>query len=630
MTATGSSAMKLSSLTLILLLPALILAAQEIPELDDENLSEALAQSLEYFQSHPVNLNHASLDEIASIPLLYPCEALALARYLRRHPGLGDPGLLVRDSVISQETLDLILPYVCLDAPEAKKRPMVELRSSLQRKYPRDNGSVSDPYQGSSLANRQKLIARYGGFVELMTLTQKDAGERSVADFASAGLSYAPRAVVRQAVIGDYQLSYGQGLAFGGTSPKFLSAQCGDRFANGAARLTPNYCADEWSYLRGAALSIEASEGLALTGFASSKKRDGSIDALGNLRAIDISGYHRNRSELNKRGAVTERIGGLRAEYLFSQSLQVGLTGYGVDYGPDFAPPDRIKSGVSIDGTYGFDQGRLFFETAAPLKRRPAAIAGGQVESGALRSYLIVRYYGGGYAGPRTNALESYGGRDERGFTIGSSFRAPFKTTASALYDNFQPLSPAGALARGHGGHFIESVIANQSIPGLRVEWRWRRKQNEDVSSAPLFPFALTRRTASRISVRWEIDRRLSLSAKYEVCRFRRDGSSEAPRGDLLTIGASAGPEKGWRAAAGTTFFAVQSYDARLYGSEPELTGAGSFHPFYGYGRRDALMISYKLRALLSLQVKIARQQRVYKGTDDRQTEAGLSLTFTR
>lgn len=611
----------------ILLLSAFSSAAQEMPELDDENASDALAQSLEYFQSHPVNLNRATPDEIAAIPLLYPLEALAVARYLQKHPRLSDPALLVRDSVISQQTLDDILPYICFNARDQARLPSVELRASVQRKHPADGGSASDPYRGSALATRQKLLARRGSF-ELTALTQKDAGERSLADFASAGLSWAPGTVITQAVIGDFQLSYGQGLAFGGTSPRFLSAQSGGPSGSGAARLRANYSADEWSFLRGGAVMAAVGGDLSLVAYASAKTRDGSVDSANAVRTIDNSGYHRSQREKDKRGTVTERIGGLRIEHQTLPNLRIGISGYGIQYRPDFSPGERIAPGAGVDGAYDFNRGQLYWEAAAPLKRRPAFMAGGRAEVGALRTYLCLRHYGPDYSAPRANAPGS-SERDERGVTVGTSLRAPLATTASALFDHSQPVSTAGALARGHGGRFIESVIASQLIPGLRVEWRWRRKQAEEVSSDPSFPFPVASRTASRIGVRWEIDRRLSLAAQYEVCRYRREGSGSAPRGDLLRIGASAVPAPGWRVAASTAFFSVQSYDARLYGSEPELSGTGSFHPFYGQGRRDALMASYAFRTLLSLQAKVARQQRLYSGEDARQTDAGLSLLLT-
>jgi hypothetical protein len=490
-----------------------------------------------------------------------------------------------------------------------------------------DEEIASGKYQGSPLANRQKLIARRGPF-ELTALTQKDAGERSVADFISAGLSYASRTLIRQAVAGDYQLAYGQGLAFGGTSPRFLSAQSGDPSGNSAARLRANYSMDEWSSLRGGAVATGFGDDLALIAFASAKRRDGGVDSTGILLTADNSGYHRSQSELAKRGAFSERIGGLRIEHQTLSNLRLAVNGYGVEYRPDFSTAERIMSGIGVDGACDFGRGQVYWEAAAPLRRRPAFIAGGRVESGVLRTYLSLRQYGPDYAAPRTNAPGS-SGQDELGITFGTSLRAPLATTVSALYDHSQPVSTAGALARGHGGYFLESVIANQLIPGLRVEWRWRRKQVEEVTSDPLFPFPVARRTASRIGLRWEVDRRLSLAAQYEVCRYRRDGVSEAPRGDLLKVSANTVPVPGWRVSASTSFFAVQSYEARLYGSEPELSGTGSFHPFYGQGRRDAVMISYKLRSLLSLQAKVARLQRLYLGEDTQQTEAGLSLLLT-
>lgn len=598
--------------------------AQEIPDLDAEDVSDALAQSLEHYQSHPVNLNRAGADEIAGIPLLYPLEALALARYLREHPGLRDLTALVRDSVIGQRTLDDILPYVCLDAPPPRTYPAGELRSVLQRRSPADRGSAADPYRGSALANRQRMTVRHGP-LELTVLSQKDAGEARIADFASGGIAYSPRGKPWRAVIGDYQLSYGQGLAFGGTSPRFLSALSGGPSGGGSAQLRTNHSFDEWSFLRGGAVSAGIGGGLTAIAFGSSKRRDGRLDAAGLVATVDESGYHRDSSELARRGAYGERIGGLRLEHQTLPQLRLAVSGYGTSCRPDLKPSERIGSGFGTDGCYEFPSGQVFWEATAPQGRRPAVIAGGGVQTGALRTHLTVRQYGSDFTAPRTNAVGNWS-RDERGLTLGTSWRAPLATTVFALYDHWQPVSAGGALARGHGGCFIEAVLANQPLPGLRLEWRWRRRQAEDATGDPLFPFATVRRTASRIALRWQADRRLSLAARYEACRARREGSDPAPRGDLLAATVGIEPRDGWRLAASTAFVAADGYDARLYAAEPELPGSGSFHPLYGRGRRDALLVSYTHRTLAVLQAKVARQLRCYNGATTCQTEAGLAL----
>lgn len=619
-----AGAVKFGRTAVALALAAGACLAQEVPDLDTEDVSDALAQSLEYFQSHPVNLNRATPDEIAGIPLLYPLEALALARYLRVHPGLRDPSALVRDSVIEQRTLDDILPYICLDAPPARTSPAGELRSVLQQRFPADGGSAADPYQGSALAVRQKISVRRGPW-ELTALTQKDPGERSIADFASVGMSYSPRGAVTFAVAGDYQLSYGQGLAFGGSSPRFLSARSGGPSGGGTTMLRANHSFAEWSSLRGGAVSAAVGKGGAATVFASVKPRDGRIDSAGSLAAVDNAGYHRDRGELDRRDAFRERIGGVRLEHQTLANLRLAVSGYGVACRPDLPDGERIRPGVSVDGCCDLPQGQVFWEAVAPRGRRPAVIAGGRAQAGAVRTHLTLRWYGPDFAAPRTNAAGS-ASRDERGLTFGAGWRAPLATTVFALVDHWQPVSVARALERGHGGFFIETVVANQPLPGFSIEWRWRRRQAEAVSADPRFPFPSERRTASRVGLRWRVERRLSLSTKYEVCRTRREGDAMAPRGDLLTAAVDGAPDAGWRVAVSTAFFTVDDYDARLYGTEPELSGSGSFHPLYGRGRRDALMVSYGHRAQVILQAKLARQQRNYRGEVVRQTEAGLAV----
>ncbi len=596
--------------------------AQELPDIDDEEASEALAQSLEHFQSRPVNLNRATPDEIAAIPLLYPLEALALARYLRRHPGLADPARLVRDSVLSEETLDAIMPYICLSAPDGRALPAAGLRSAAQRRWPDSGGG--DPYQGSPVAHRLKLSARHGPF-EAAALSQKDAGERSHHDFLSAAVSFSSRSGALRAVAGDYQLCFGQGLVFGGAGPKFLSALSGGPSGGGSLALRPNSSLDEWSLLRGGAIQAGVGDGWTLAAFASRKRRDGSLDSTGLVRSMENSGYHRTNAELRRRAAVAERLGGVRIERQAHPRLRIGLYGYGAWYQPGLSPGRRVMPGGGVDGALDFAEGQFFWEAAAPLRSRPALVAGVRFGPGALRTFLTARHYGPGYAAPRSNA-PGRASQDERGITIGSSLRAPHASQLSAVFDLDQPVSPAGALARGHGGYLMETVVVNRSIPGVRLEWRWRSRRQEDVTGDTLFRFARASRNASRIGLRWEAGRRLSLAASFETCRWRREDRAGSSRGDLLAARVTAVPRRGWKVTASTALFATDSYDARLYGVEPELPGAGSFHPLYGQGRRDAVMFSYQIRSLLSLQAKVARQQRRYQGADRRQTEAGLAL----
>jgi len=595
------------------------------PEPDDEHASEQLAQSLEYFSSHPVNLGHATLQELSAIPLLYPTEALRLARYLRTHHGLTDPGMLVRDSVIAQQTLDDILPYICVDQPGRPGRPQLELRALARATRPPYSTEPSGGYPGPSWASTQKVRLRPAERWELTALTQKDPGERSIADFYSAGAAYRSAGPLRQAVLGDYQLSFGQGLLFGGSSPTFLSAQYIGRFTANAARIVPNVSTSEWCFLRGAAATVAAGDGLTVTGFGSAKQRDGSLDSLGKLGALDNTGYHRTPGELERRGAIRERLGGLRLESAVTGGLQLGLTGYGLSYAPDRTGQRGWQAGVGFDGSLTTADGQLFLEAAVPQARQPAVVAGAQLASGVSRSFIMLRQYGTTYTAPRFNAVASYGGEDEQGATIGSSVALPWQLSAAAIYDQARPLSEAGRLDRGHVRTRIESLVSNASVPGLRLEWRWRRSDGEggigDSSR-------VVRRTASRLGLRWLAGGPLTVTARYEVCRVREDGAAEAPRGDLLTVGAGAGPWRGVRVAVATAFFTTASYDARLYATEPELSGTGSFHAYYGSGRRDALLLTCAVKGLLNVEAKIARQVRSYLGAVERQTEGGLALTM--
>ncbi len=191
---------------------------------------EQLTQFLEDLAANPININSAGLDDLLQVPGINLKIARAILDFRKIKPFETQDELLdVRG--IGDATYQRIAPYVTIGGTRARFRDMYmrpeywladrrfDIFSRYQQNLQTRQGYREPDSSGGYLGNPVKYYQRIRMTTDhlSMNLTQeKDPGEKltgiSEFDYNSAHLALIDNGKLKDLVIGDYSLSFGQGL----------------------------------------------------------------------------------------------------------------------------------------------------------------------------------------------------------------------------------------------------------------------------------------------------------------------------------------------------------------------------------------------------------------------------------
>jgi hypothetical protein len=613
---------------LLLLLPSAVLFSQEIPETEDEALIQEYADELSYLSSHPVNLNHAGLEQILQLPGITAYQALRISDYLKLNPNFRQPELLVLDSVIDQNAFESILPYICMDGTIAAKKPLAKSSIKTKRSWPLSEEMEQGKYANSPWDFREKLTINLLPNCEGFIQAQKDPGEGSFKDFYSASLHYISSGGGYSWLAGDFSTRMGQGLILGGGGRSIVSAGWTDANLKPAQLIKPYHSGSESAFLRGLAAQVELPHDLDLLALASYKRVDANLDSSGQTEGFYTDGYHRDSSEYSHKNNASERIVAARLGWKYSQAIELGATVCHSAYTPGLNDSLQYSGLAGLDARMMFPGIWLSAEIAKPGSGQAAANCALGFSSGPAESYVAYYRYGSGYKAPRFGSMEYYGGQDEQGAVFSSTAKTLFKTKLSGLGYLFQPLSAGAQIAKGQGGYLLEFAAENDIIKDLKLSWRWRQKGKYEIHAAEGendFE-ALAVKTSYKLSLAWDISRRHTFYGHYQQAGYRVPLLQTRERGECLDLGLKYKTGRNISLLGQSVLFNTQGYDARLYASEPELLNDASFHALWGRGRRDAVVLRYGIGKWAKLDLKAAREIRDYENEITRKTEVGMQL----
>jgi len=301
---------------------ALYLTGADSPE----ELDEGLLEELESFRSHPLPLNRTSRARLLESGLLTPYQTATLEEYRREAGDVLSFSELERVDGFGKEAVDALRPFLTLDS---QRSPGEAVRDTLRFRHS---------------AVLRATLKDVGAKYRLSAGRFEGAG----AYRGESGTFYALYRLRKgKVLIGDYNIRYGQGLAFW-SAFRLSGLSTLDAFSKRAGGITPS-----WSF-----------------------------SGTGTLRGVAWD-YTGRRFQFAAFGALDGTVGG-RVGYL-GRSAQAGLT--------------LSREKLSADFKYGIRGVDLFGEAAWNWKA-PAGLAGtlfplGEQMKGALQLRAIPRAYSG-------------------------------------------------------------------------------------------------------------------------------------------------------------------------------------------------------------------------------------------
>lgn len=638
----------------------LILNAEVDEQVDYSDFTDLLQD----FRKRPLNLNTATTDELRQLPGMNDILINHLKNHIETYGNLTSVYELQAVKGFRAADIEQFLPFVTCNESRLKDispgtkhpagPPLNELIDGMegelmtrwvqvleeQKGYttPDTSDGGSTRYEGSPYRSYTRFRLRYNPNFSIALTAEKDPGEAFKwdpengiygYDFFSGHIALQGYGNIKNLVVGDFTLGFGQGLVF----------SRGLGFGKGAAvvnsvkmppqGIRPYSSVNENQYLRGVASTIAFGD-IYITGFYSRVGQDASIqltdtltDEVQLVSSIQTSGLHRTPSELENRRAIKEMLSGGRLEYR-RRNFTLGANFYLQQFDSeidrpinsynqfDFRGDQNTLVSVDVDWIY---QNFNFFGEVARSASGGIGVVGGFMSS--LSPYvdfaLHIRHFdkdfhsNKGYVfAERPTTL-----RNEKGLYMGLSIHPTPKWNISAYFDQF--FFPWNKFRASYPSRGYEGMIQIEYKPrrGTQIYARFRSDNKEE--DASFFPYGQkldylvpTQKLQGRLHFQTKVGRDIIVRNRVEFSRYQKEGE---PKHNGFLIYQDLIYKFGFKFRVTGRFavFDTPDYRARIYAYENDVLGFFSIPPYSGVGSRYYLILNLKATRKLEFWLRYAQ-----------------------
>ncbi len=600
--------------------------------------TEQLTQILQDMAANPININRATADDLLHVPGLNLRLVRAIIAYRGGVKPFENVDELTEVSGIGAATLDRVRPYVTVGYGMQLSRQLFgdsrywtsggrfETFSRYQQTLQEQAGYNRPDSSGGYLGNPGKYYQRFryrSDHLSINLTQQKDAGEPLAGttgfDYNSWHLALKDNGRLRDLVVGDYALYFGQGLVLW-NGRTFGKGREVIGTANRSSRgVRPYSSSQESDFYRGAAATYGSD--LQFTGFYSDRRQSASVIAADTMRMPQEDGYHRTQNERDQRRNLGQKTygGRLRMELPFGF---VGASGYRTMFDKIVSGGNRISdrfdfngretSAVGVDYTVLAGPAIIFGEGARSQNGGLGFLSGLESAIGDDTELAIAyRNYAKDFQSILGNGFGERSGqpKNEEGFYLGLRHELNDDITLSGYFDQFNSPAPHFGTTQPTRGYDWLGLAEVEINPDLDF-YVQARSEVEDDEFELVDDLGRTQRRlgeAERSSLRGHLEYRVNpkirLRTRAEAVRSRSAGE-EAEYGYLMYQDLRFTPGDKWTIDTRVTIFDTESYGSRLYQFENDLLYVLSNQLLFNQGQRMYLLLNYEPLSYLELWAK--------------------------
>ncbi len=614
-----------------------------VEDLADESLDEArletLYADLSYLSEHPMDLNEVTRDQLSRLPFLSDRQIEQILRYRKRVERFVSLYELKGIEDMDFQTIQLVLPFVYVGEKSVDKIPFTvknllkygsnELLFRYDQCFQQKKGYGSYPdsvlqkypnrkYLGEPFYASIRYSYNFEDRLQMGFVGEKDAGEpfwsemHKGFDYYSFHFLLKEHGVLKTLAIGDYKVSFGQGLVISNDFSPSRSALVSqaERRNNGFRR---HYSTNEQDFFRGVATTLTWKDWDASL-FYSYRKLDGAVDK-DTFPTIKNDGLHRLSRDWEKRKKVgMQTLGG---NIRFARSdVHIGLTALHYSFGgltlyPQEKPYNRFafrgKSNFNIGVDYMLKNrwGKLYGETAISGNGAMATLNALRLAPVSYLSLLILyRYYDRRYQAFFGNAFaQNSSVQNEQGVYLGFQW-TPFGYWKISSYADFYRFP------------WLKYQVDYPSVGReymAQLDYAW----NASCSTYLRYKCKEKDEDGKQQRLRWQAS--YVLASAWHL-RTSADGIFSDYGGDNQ-MGYSLSQSIGWKPSTipfrfdtYVAWFSTDGYASRISSYEKNILYAFYMPSFYGKGFRFALSFHWDITRYLSLSAKLGHTY--YKDRD--------------
>jgi hypothetical protein len=639
------------------MLPHFALAQNDIIQQTLENITEnqditmdysELLEGLENLREQPININSDQINQLHNLFLISETQVENLKSYIQKNGALLTINELILIPGFTKDQIKSLSPFIEVKALKKNERPklsnifkyghhdvLIRFQRVLESAYAYRPFSAEENLNSYYLGNPNKYYLKYkfnfSHQIQLGFTGEKDAGElflknstipslsaetenyfKSGFDFNSFHLYAQNLGLIKQIVLGDYHLLFGQGLSLW-TGLAFGKSSNSTDIKKFESFIKPNTSANENTYLRGGAIRLAKNRWTAVL-FYSKNKQDASFDTDSEgreyIKTLIYTGFHRNISELSKKDRLAIQLLGGRLKYA-KNNFSIGLTSYGTHFSKRINPDSSPEKIFDFRGNhlmnYGLDyefriwKARFYGELAKSVPGGKAFLGGLSLSlNSRVKFDLLYRNYSKDYQSLFSSAFaENSENKNEKGFFAGTSILLTKKFSLQAYADYFSfPWLKFLQDSPSHGVEYRAQIYYNHSRRvKMYLKYRYKQKEkNSPIGSIDIANY-LQNETKSnwQYQIAYQINERFSFRNRIEFAEFQND-NNEVSRGYMLYQDISY-LSKNQRLASHTrlAIFNTDSYDSAIYAYENDVLFAFSIPAYSGQGIRFYELIRYAI-----------------------------------
>lgn len=555
---------------------------------------EEMYEQLCELDQHPIDLNHASREQLEQLPFLSAQQVEEIMAYLYQYGPMKSLAELQMIRSLDYQRRRLLGFFVFLGSQESGVRRKVgdalrygrhELMATAKVPLYERKGD-REAYKGWPYRHWLKYQFSYGDFVKAGLVGAQDAGEPFFANKNRMGYDYYSYYLqlknwgwLASLVLGKYRVSMGMGLIAnnGFAMGKLSSLQNLGRTTSTLRAHSSRSAAD---YLQGVGATVMLARGLSITGFLSYRAQDATLNKDGTAATIVTSGYHRTETELEKKDNLknTSYGGSLRYQ---GGGFHAGLNMVGTHLDRELKPNTAVlyrqhaaqgTDFLNFSTDYGYVNPRFAIhgETAMNRDGALATINSLSLQCGGQVSLMaLYRFYSFRYTSLYGNSFSDGGSvQNESGIYVGVNWQPSprWKVMAYSDYAYF-PWAKYQVSLSSHAFDNLLQVSYLRNNWTLEARYRLKLRQKDNVDKTALQTITTHR---GRLSLSYEGN----WSSRTQL-DYTQIASSQQDRGWMASQ--SLGYRYRWlRLSGGLGYYHTDSYDSRVY-----LYESG---PLYNYG----------------------------------------------
>ena len=609
---------------------------EQIAEDNDEELDYAeLYEALYYFSENPINLNKTTKEELRELYFLNSYQIDKLLAHISKNGKLLSYLELQTIAGFDVQTIQNLLSIISISPRVTSKQLLSDIKHYViirdqfnlqeQKGYiPDEDGDIH------YLGNAHRPYFKYrlkNTFLQAGITAEKDAGENFLGanqpygfDFYSAHLQAKNIGKIKNVIIGDYQMNFGQGvvmqsgMSFGKSSEVINIQKSGNL-------IKPHTAAAENLFFRGTAIQIEPFQNLELIMFLSSHKVDANIvDTLENdelaFSSIQGTGMHRTESELLDKNVILQNHFGTHLNYNYKQ-LNLGFSYYKTkiegDYQKNISAYNQFDFNGNSNQNFGVDYQYLyrnmnFFGEVGRSENGGVAHINGVMLGldKTISASLLYRDYGKKYQSEYANAFGERSSQNEKGVYFGLEFTPNHKFKIKGYADNYEfPWLRFGVDAPTKGNDYLlQADYKISRVIKMYVRFKSETKEEEELPESTAI--SGKRKDNFRFHINYKEGENWSFANRFETSLINFNNTKT--NGYMLYQDVKYKPLFGkFTFTSRYVLFNASEYDNRIYAYENDVLYGYSIPAYYGKGSKIYLVAKCNVIRNLDFWLRIAQ-----------------------